>query len=259
MHVTQVLAERIARRLSDLGISERAASLEATGRPDAIRYIRTRNTMPGASRLINLATVLNTSVAYLIGSADDPAPTVYPRSNTTSTELAWEQQERIVESSGQRWGFTFCFYSEEIAPVELIDMSGNPVLINAARIYNHSIEAFEIPTVFEGWATIGIRLPVESLDPAFARGKPFVFGLGEDARIGDYCAIFLSIVGNMQEAAPVFGEALFGRLMGINDSELIISQHSPPLVFRMPKDRFVRLARGVTFEDLLTLRGKKAA
>ena len=62
-----ILINRVAQRLLDLGISERAASIKATSKPDAIRYIRDRRSMPSAMRLEQLAAALETTSDWLLG------------------------------------------------------------------------------------------------------------------------------------------------------------------------------------------------
>lgn len=75
-----VLIQRIALRLETLEMSERDASLRAVGKPDAIRYIRTRRAMPSAARLAALAEALQTTPEWLMGrppgeGVPDIAPT----------------------------------------------------------------------------------------------------------------------------------------------------------------------------------------
>lgn len=62
-----ILIERVAERLAELDITERKASMDATGTPDAIRYIRTRRAMPSADRLDSIAETLKTSADWLLG------------------------------------------------------------------------------------------------------------------------------------------------------------------------------------------------
>ncbi len=66
------LKARLAERLSVLQLSERAASMMATGKPDAIRYIRVRDHVPSYERLFAIARTLRTSPEYLLGTVDDP-------------------------------------------------------------------------------------------------------------------------------------------------------------------------------------------
>lgn len=66
----EILAERIGERLSVLGLTERQASIRATGQPDAIRYIRTRGSMPSTERLFKIAKVLEVDPSYLWGKTD---------------------------------------------------------------------------------------------------------------------------------------------------------------------------------------------
>lgn len=70
----EILKERIAQRLDELQLTERAVSLAATGKPDLVRFIRTRGTVPSADKIIALAAVLECSAAWLMGKSDDPTP-----------------------------------------------------------------------------------------------------------------------------------------------------------------------------------------
>lgn len=70
----EILRERIAQRLDELGLTERAVSLAATGKPDLVRFIRMRGTVPSADKIIALAAVLECSAAWLMGRTNDPTP-----------------------------------------------------------------------------------------------------------------------------------------------------------------------------------------
>lgn len=64
-----ILVDRIAQRVDALGITERDASIKATGKPDALRYIRVRRAMPSADRLAAIAKALETTPEWLLGQA----------------------------------------------------------------------------------------------------------------------------------------------------------------------------------------------
>ena len=66
------LLERIDQRLLALGLNDRAASMKATGKPDAIRNIR-RGRLPRADTLDRLATALACSSDWLLGKGDGAA------------------------------------------------------------------------------------------------------------------------------------------------------------------------------------------
>ncbi|WP_397586655.1 S24 family peptidase [Sphingobium fuliginis] len=68
----EILNDRIAQRLEALGMTERDASIKATGKPDALRYIRTRNAMPSADRLDLIANALQTSPDWLLARSSVP-------------------------------------------------------------------------------------------------------------------------------------------------------------------------------------------
>lgn len=73
MSDVNALLERIDRRLAALGLNDRAASMKATGKPDAIRNIR-RGRLPRADTLDRLATALKCSSDWLLGKAPETAP-----------------------------------------------------------------------------------------------------------------------------------------------------------------------------------------
>ncbi|MBZ9649401.1 hypothetical protein K9B33_17845 [Sphingobium sp. 3R8] len=65
----ELTLERIDERLKELGLSDRQASIRATGYPDAIREIR-RGKRPSSDRFIQLANALETTPDYLSGHVE---------------------------------------------------------------------------------------------------------------------------------------------------------------------------------------------
>jgi transcriptional regulator with XRE-family HTH domain len=75
-HDKSGLERRITERLLELGLSPRAASVQAGGGPDLIRnIIRGRSQAPRAESLVRLASVLQVSLDYLKKSHE----TIYPQ------------------------------------------------------------------------------------------------------------------------------------------------------------------------------------
>jgi hypothetical protein len=64
-------------------MTERAASLAATGQPDTVRYMRARGVMPSMPRLISLAKVLQVSLSWLLEGEDNE-----PQAAPTHTRIA---------------------------------------------------------------------------------------------------------------------------------------------------------------------------
>ena len=68
-----ILIQRITERRIALGLTERDVSIRATGKADAIRFIRSRGSKPSFERLTKIAKVLETHPSYLAGESDDVA------------------------------------------------------------------------------------------------------------------------------------------------------------------------------------------
>lgn len=73
--MVKLLKERLKLLVRDSGKSPRAISIEATGKPDAIRDILRNKVVNARSDTIRmLAKTLKTTVAYLTGEGDEPYP-----------------------------------------------------------------------------------------------------------------------------------------------------------------------------------------
>ena len=73
--MAKLLKERLELLIQDDGRKPRAISIEATGKPDAIRDILRNKVVNARSDTIRLlAKTLKTTVGYLTGESDDPSP-----------------------------------------------------------------------------------------------------------------------------------------------------------------------------------------
>lgn len=70
---SNILAERVKARLGALEKTARSVSIQATGKPDTLRYIM-RGVTPASDKLFAISTALETSLEYLLGMTDDPKP-----------------------------------------------------------------------------------------------------------------------------------------------------------------------------------------
>lgn len=82
-----LVIERIDERIRALGLSDRQASLRATGYPDAIREIR-RGKRPSSQRFVQLAAALETTPDYISGYVDHEKQAMWRA--TTSSALPIE-------------------------------------------------------------------------------------------------------------------------------------------------------------------------
>lgn len=81
----EILVERLNSRISEMGLTDHAVSIRATGNGDAIREIK-RGKMPGATKLSQIAAVLDTTSAWLLG--DDASPREAIAAPTASAPVA---------------------------------------------------------------------------------------------------------------------------------------------------------------------------
>ena len=92
------LISRIDERVKQLGLSERRVSMDATGKPDAIRYIKTRQHMPSAFRLALIARALETTPGYLLGEIEQPGP---PLSLNEETDWVIDASKNLPKTQNQ--------------------------------------------------------------------------------------------------------------------------------------------------------------
>ncbi|MFC3422605.1 hypothetical protein ACFOHO_10865 [Rhizorhabdus histidinilytica] len=82
----ELMIQRIDERLKVLGLTDRQASIRATGLPDAIREIR-RFKRPGSKRMIQLAKALETTPDWLGGYVDHQRGKVWLESTESALPI----------------------------------------------------------------------------------------------------------------------------------------------------------------------------
>src|SRR5690606_17146988 len=70
---SEILQARVTQRIIDLGLTARSVSITVTGRPDLVRFIFTRGTVPSGDNLLGLAAALQCSPNWLLGKSDEMA------------------------------------------------------------------------------------------------------------------------------------------------------------------------------------------
>jgi hypothetical protein len=234
--------ERIIERLKAVGLTERKASLLATGQPDSIRFMRTRGSMPSAQRLFQISKVLETTPEYLLGAVD---------------VNLWNENKLSIEAAAK-------FDAEAFSD---ITKANRTIPISGARSFSDKIDDLGVEDLtlvisgfnrqVVGFAAAPSGLPPglfgavyindPAMAPAFDASVPVVFQFDGVPKSGDYALIF---IGGKIEGRELHGTSfLFRRLVDQAKEWLTLEQFSPPLKFNVPTANVVRLVRVLSYRD----------
>ena len=251
-----MIIERIAQRLSALGLSERQASLSATGSPDAIRYIRTRGAMPSAHRLQELARVLETSSAWLLGQTEDISGSVSDQVEPAEQVGSASDFSTVVDAAtGPVLPRTLPIVrserSEIKSPAEYSNIRMG--LLEACTI-NRSEKigwARRPPVLFGSTSAYAVYMPTVAGEPRIQSGQLFVVDPSRPARIGDTVVAYFKDkqVVDLNEPQPAY----IVEYRGFIDGSHQLRQFSPFLDFHLNRAVVRELHRIMTIEDVLSV------
>lgn len=204
--MTDTLADRIQQRLVALGLTERAASIAATGNDATIRMIRTgRSGNPRSDTIAKLARVLEVSEQWLLTGHDNagdgrPAPNarVADVPPPTATNLPKDVPVLGTAAGGELGNGAFQLSTD------VVDYVRRPAgLIGARDAYALYVEG-------------------ESMSPRFEPGDLVFVHPHRKALVGDYIVI--------QEPDTDNGEprAFIKRLVKVTGTTLRVQQFNPP-------------------------------
>jgi|EndMetStandDraft_9_1072997.scaffolds.fasta_scaffold03368_7 hypothetical protein len=271
----EILKERIAERLEILGLTERAVSIAVTGKPDLIRFIRTRGTLPSADKIITLAAVLECSTAWLMGKSNDPTPDeamlpliVAMKGRVQSREAP--QHELDVQE----------IYDAVRAPgtPKLAEIPFRPRLTDAkkdiplfASDVGSEIEfssdggkvkvrpflVFADDPIMHAWRPFGLIgkasaygffVPVSGMEPAFDAGTPVLIDPVRTPKMWDYALVRLARMSEGQ-GRPV----IMGRVLESSGAYVKLRQYRPEIDFEIPMPEIESVHRVLSLEDVLGL------
>ena len=236
-----LLAKRIAERLDAMGLSERQASLKATGQPDAIRYIRTRRAMPSLPRLLRIAESLQVDPAYLLGETDKnewrEVSSATANSDIT-TRSQWDESNEPL-----------------LAPVlgvvplrhDVFNLVDSGVIsVEVSNSTNQMIDTFTIPRTLEYGMYFGIFAPDSTMDPLFEMGSPVL--LSGDAKPKNRDYVFVELKSAESDGSR---PSMLKRFIGRTDEWLTLQQFNPPATFRVPWNSVADISKLVPYGDLV--------
>jgi hypothetical protein len=238
----ELIIQRIDERLAALGLSDREASMRATGRPDAIREIR-RNKRPGSKRIAQLARALDTSPNYLAGYLPHEGGNNWNASTLATSPISGVQElprdvpvyaltnaGELMVADGTPSDLQLCFIEME----RPVDFARRPPRLALQQ------------NIFA--ARIGTR----SLHPRHREGDLAYFDLGSFPRLGDDCLVFFDSTQDQTAPRRVALLEYAGRARP-HSTDTRFRQLEPELEYDPPSDLVKRFARMVTLDELLSL------
>jgi phage repressor protein C with HTH and peptisase S24 domain len=240
MAAIDILIERIAAKIAERNLTEREASIDATGKPDALRYIRKRRAMPNAERLEKIAETLGTTADWLLGkngAAD--------RVDGQKAPFAPEQLRRLPRTLpivGSALG----------ADLEFCTSGGGYVAVEQTELNTSAPRDFMArPTSLAGheeWYVIivsGI-----SMQPRFDDGRRLLVDGKRPPVMGDDVVVQLkTAIGDEGEAevTAVLVKQLVRRKAGV----VVLKQFTPEVEFEVPNDRIHAIHRITPWDEAL--------
>lgn len=220
---TEILARRIGAKLYSTGLSEREASIAATGKEYTIRYIRTRDAMPSAEKLSKIADVLGTTADWLLGHVDDE-PSITPTPVPISEQLRGLSKDLPVFGTALGADEEYCTLEGEAVAIEQTDANMSAALDMMARpVALAGRDGFYVVTVAGS-----------SMIPAFAPGRRVLVNGRGRAMIDD------DVIVQMKRPVDEHGEfsaILIKRLLRRKAETVVLKQFNPELIFEVPVSR----------------------
>lgn len=222
--ISPALIARMESRLKALGLSDRAASMDATGKPDIVRVIRS-GTMPITHRMNSLAKVLGVSVEWLLNgteSADPPSAIIALNSAPTLPSLNEMPADIPVMGTvaGSLGEGAFLLESGEI------DYVRRPRALAKTK----DIYAFYV---------VG-----DSMEHRFFEGDLIYVSERRPVRIGDY------VVVQVQNGENDCTQAYLKRLIKRCPKILVLEQHNISAIIDIPMKNVISIHRILTINDL---------
>jgi len=242
-----VLAERIAVRLAVLGLSERQASLQATGRPDAIRYIRTRKAMPSWERLVKIAEVLEADPSYLYGYTED---NVWNDSVREALQLAKNMTGEALAQFGhaEHADDTAPCLKSTVGPLFEVQSPHSWEALHIATTVTSVpiIHTLSVPEPIRGKSVIGYQVVGREMEPLYKDGSFVLMETNSKPRVNDVVVIDLGAHGEGGRLSFV------ASLVGRTKTVMTFCQFNPSAEFQIPVHEIDTMHRIVTYSELIT-------
>lgn len=237
----EMLMARIAAKLTERNLTEREASIDATGKPDALRYIRKRGAMPSAERLEQIAKTLGTTPAWLLG-ADSGA----------SVDAGEPQNPGITAITQRRLPKTLPVFGTALAAdLDLITSDGDPIAIEQIAV--DMVEPTDMmarPTTLAGKdGYYVVTVTGHSMEPRFDSGRRKLVYASRSARVGE--DVVVQLRSPLDDGETVTA-VLIKQLVRLKPGFIVLRQFNPAVDFEVPQERVKHVHPIIPWDDVLS-------
>lgn len=227
--------QRASCRAAELNLTDREASLDASGKPDLIRDMK-RGRMPNAERLSALAVTLKTSTDYLLGKADSSVAL----DDVGVAPIILDRLPRDVPVYGTALG----------ADIEVREDGHTNTVEQMVVEYHDPIDMLKRPPgIANNRNVYGLYVAGSSMYPRYEEGHPLYVDGKRPPRIGD--DVIVQVARTDGDGNPEMTSALVKRLVRRSATFVELEQFNPPMTFRITLTQILRIHRVIPLAELL--------
>ncbi|MEH3046481.1 S24 family peptidase [Sphingomonas adhaesiva] len=236
-----ILIERIAAKLAERRLSEREASLDATGKPDALRYIRVRRAMPSGERLAAIAKTLNTTPQWLLGGVEEGiAPDQHDDADSKLGAITQRRLPKTLPVYGTALAADIEFSTSEGAPIAV-----EQIEVNFAEPSDHMARPTSIAGK-DGYYVVTVW--GHSMEPRYDSGRRQLAYAHRPARAGEDVVVQLrSPIDDGEMVTAV----LIKQLVRIKAGFVVLRQFNPAVEFEVPQHKVKHIHPIIPWDDVL--------
>lgn len=226
------VAARASVLASQRNLTDREASIDASGKPDLIRDMK-RGRMPSSDRLDALAVTLGTTTDYLLGkSASSTIP--------GSPGMATAEMERLP--------LDIPVYGTALGADLPVEDGGTAVEVEQTIIeMTEVVDHFRrLPGIANDREAYGLMVVGNSMSPRYDDGDPIYCTTKRQPAIGDYVVLQVKDGDHGTEIVS----ALIKKLIGRTATHYELEQFNPPLRFKISKAQVGRIHRVISPREL---------
>ncbi len=233
MTPAEILAQRVARRIADLGLNDNSVSQAVAGHGYVVRDIR-RGSIPGGERLQKLADELKTTTAWLLGTEgtdDDPtAPAASVRSPARAfTPLDLPKNVPVYTGA---LGTAYDFSNGQPVESQVMDLGEAVDMVRRP------------PGVADAKGIYALYIIGDSQSPRFESGELIFVHPHRPVLVGD------DVVVQIGDDTGSVGFALVKRLVRRTAESVRLRQFNPGIEFDVPQRRIVAIHKVLANADL---------